>query len=478
MAPRLNILLLVVDSLRADLFAPGVAARPATPFLDRLGAETIHFRRAYAAECWTLPSHVSMFTGLLPSQHGAHFRSMAYAGRAPLVAEVLGAAGYRTELVTRNFVFDGTLPGVTRGFAHTHRPLADAPRWHPVPLLLALAKPRFRRHLRATGFFHPRHGDSRRFLQTFARALWPADELALDRVLDRLAAARRRGTPAFVFCNLYDVHAPYAPTPRSILRPWRSLAGAYENLLLPGALARLGTHAYLREGFRISAASRRLLRDRYLRAVELMDAKLAAFFGAARASGALDDTLVVLASDHGEAFGDHELYLHDASVYETHLHVPLWIHHPELAAQRIDDVVSTRDLFGLLTAIGRGDGPAGTILDPAYRAAHPIALAEHVHYPHLRDAQPRYRQDLAAAIGPAGKIVLRDGGVVGYDLAADPREEHPRPTTLGEFAAQCVRGGSARQPVEAALAHLLPRAAALAGGGPPAALARDSPRCL
>ena len=62
-----------------------------------------------------------MFTGLLPSQHGAHFQTMAYSGPAPTVAELLAAAGYHTEIVTRNSLFDGTIPGITRGFrANTH----------------------------------------------------------------------------------------------------------------------------------------------------------------------------------------------------------------------------------------------------------------------------------------------------------------------------------------------------------------------
>ena len=66
------------------------------------------------------PTHLSLFTGLLPSEHGAHFQTMAYARTAPTIAEILGAAGYHTELVTRNFVFDGTIPGLTRGFQRSN----------------------------------------------------------------------------------------------------------------------------------------------------------------------------------------------------------------------------------------------------------------------------------------------------------------------------------------------------------------------
>ena len=69
----MNVVLLVVDSLRARSLGLPPELGPRTPFLRRLGTETTYFRRAYATECWTLPSHCSMFTGLLPSQHGTHF---------------------------------------------------------------------------------------------------------------------------------------------------------------------------------------------------------------------------------------------------------------------------------------------------------------------------------------------------------------------------------------------------------------------
>src|SRR5262245_48537433 len=122
----MNIVLLVIDSLRAAALDGPAGTRARTPFLDRLSAETISFRRAYATDCWTLPTHCSVFTGLLPSQHGAHFQSMAYTRPAATIAEILSDAGFHTEIVTRNFVFDGTIAGITRGFQHNTRPLSDS----------------------------------------------------------------------------------------------------------------------------------------------------------------------------------------------------------------------------------------------------------------------------------------------------------------------------------------------------------------
>jgi arylsulfatase A-like enzyme len=90
----MNIVLLVVDSLRVCSLGAPPGLGPQTPFLQRLGAETNHFQRAYTTECWTLPAHCSMFTGLLPSEYGAHFQTMAYSAarilsfREPVVTPV------------------------------------------------------------------------------------------------------------------------------------------------------------------------------------------------------------------------------------------------------------------------------------------------------------------------------------------------------------------------------------------------------
>jgi arylsulfatase A-like enzyme len=451
----MNIVLLVVDSLRARSLASPSELGPRTPFLDRLGAQTTHFRRAYSTECWTLPAHCSMFTGLLPSEHGAHFQTMAYSGSAPTLAEILRGAGYQTEIVTRNSLFDGTIPGVTRGFLANTRCFAPSSGGlDPLPLVVAVAKPRVRRLIRRSGFFGALQRENRSFVMTLARMGVPADRLVLDHALQRMADHRRRAQPYFLFLNLYDVHAPYSPSPTSPLRSFRSLSGCVENLALPFVLPRISGHAYLRPGFRVSAWTRRMLLARYHRAIELMDEKLADFYAAARGAHLLDDTLLVVTSDHGEAFGDHDLYFHDASVYDTHLHVPLWIHHPDVASTQVDDVVSTRDLFSLMRAVGLGHGLNATLLDPTYRRAHPVALAEHFHYPHTAGLLAGFKQNLAAAIVGRRKVIVRREGAAHYDLDSDPDETAPAGGTLADFESACRRDGVAAPAVAAALAHL------------------------
>lgn len=429
----MNVVLVVIDSLRADAFDADTIGRPRTPFFDALCTRMTHFRRAYATECWTLPAHASMFTGLLPSEHEAHFQTMAYRKPHPTVAERLTEEGYYTELVTRCPIFDGTIPGITRGFQKLTRKLATPGRWSAAALALALTKPRLRRQIRETGFFHPDQVRNAAFVQEFARSLFPADRLVLDHVLERMADFRREGRRYFLFCNLFDVHAPYCPAEDSLLEPVRSLGDLFESLIALEALARVGRHEYLREGFAMREPGRLALLRRYHRAIELMDGKLARFHAQASAAGLLDDTLLIVTSDHGEAFGEHELYFHDASVFDVHLRVPLWVQHPERAPAQVDDLVSMRGLCELMLSAATRTGAAGTILAPDFRARHPAALAEHFYYPHVPGMQRRYRQNLAAAVTADHKVVVRGEKVEHFDLRNDPGEWSPETAPLERF---------------------------------------------
>jgi arylsulfatase A-like enzyme len=378
-----------------------------------------------------------MFTGLLPSEHGAHFQTMAYAGSRPTIAELARAEGYETEVATRNSLFDGSVPGATRGFDTITQLLRPLPlRGRLFHFLLALARPRVRRMLRESGFFTRFQRSRRDFVETVARMGLPNDRAVLEHAATRLREADRRGRPCFLFLNCYDVHAPYCPNESSPLQDWKSPAGFAENFRLTVALPRVSGHGYLRPGFRLSEKNRRMLRCRYETAIALMDRKLESFWESLAATRLLDDTVVVLVSDHGEAFGDHGLYLHDASVYETHLHVPLWIHHPEAAPGIVDDVVSTRSLFDLMRCVVQDRPLAGTLLDAVQREKEPIALAEHFHHPHVDGALPIYRQNQAAAIAGRYKMAVRGNETRFFDLLTDPDEERPIPASLPDFTSQ------------------------------------------
>src|SRR5512143_1530550 len=94
--PTRGVVLISIDALRADRLGPYGAARPTTPFLDRLARRAVVFENAFSEIPSTLPSHLSMFTGLYPSQHGVRPPSDVLAAAIPTLPELLAAAGVRT----------------------------------------------------------------------------------------------------------------------------------------------------------------------------------------------------------------------------------------------------------------------------------------------------------------------------------------------------------------------------------------------
>ena len=459
----MDVLLLIVDSLRAcSLRLAGAPGGVATPGLDRLLREAVFFSRAYAPDCWTLPAHVSIFTGLLPSEHGAHFQHMAYEGEAPTLAELFAEAGYATEIATRNPVLDGSVPGVTRGFRRQTIVLSpDTRGFNVLSLTLALSKPRFRRQIRTSGFFHAAQRSNREFVQRFARATVPADGALLETLVERMRRHRAANERFFIVANLYDVHAPYPPRDGAIFRAWSNPAHWEENLVMPFVLPKLGSHAYLAEGFRLRERHRRLLAGRYADAIRLLDAKLGAFFAALDATGLRDDMLLVVTSDHGEAFGEHGLYLHDASVQDVHLHVPLWILHPRLAPSRVDDPVTTRELFRMIQRLALAGTTSETLLDAAWRGDDGAVLAEHHYYPHAPTMAARHRRNQRAAVlGPWKAIARGEGATVElYDLRTDPTESRPVMVSHGGLASGAATPDVPRRVVAEAARHLAPRGA-------------------
>jgi len=128
----------------------------------------------------------------------------------------------------------------------------------------------------------------------------------------------------------------------------------------------------------------------------------------------------------------------------------------------VEDVVSTRDLFWLVRAVGCGHDLGGTLLDGDYRSAHPVALAEHFHYPHTDGLLARYKQNLSAAVVGTRKLIVRREGSEHYDLGADPHEAAPLGGTVADFAAACRRDGASAAAIAAAVAHLRRSTAACA----------------
>jgi arylsulfatase A-like enzyme len=312
-----SVILIVLDTVRAQNMSLHGYARRTTPWLERLALESTVFDRAYAPSTWTLPSHGSLFTGRPPHQQsGNSFTPLDDA--LPTLAEVFRDRGYYTLGIVAND--DNAYPhtGLDRGFLRydTHTTafweMLEASRIGAV----------WRWGLRRFGIDLPTRKD--------------ADTIN-GRFLDDLD--RRGERPFFAFLNYYDAHYPFDDP----LPPFSSIEGWAEN---PVEVV----------GKMYPEATRHV--DDYDREIAHLDDRLEALFSELDRRGALEDTIVIVTSDHGEEFTEHGFLGHGFNVYDTTLHVPLLVYGPGLVpAGRVGRPVVLQDLPAtIVELIGLAEG--------------------------------------------------------------------------------------------------------------------------
>lgn len=354
-----NVIWIVADTLRADHMSVYGYNRPTTPELEKWAKEGITFDMARSAAPWTLPSHVTMFTGLWPSEHGSRV-NRPYASASPTIAEYLRSKGYATAGFVSNVRMCNRVYGVNRGF-DTY---IDFPCNHEVSIRAALNNSSLGSSVLEVGrrarlpVPHP----FRFNVKPDAKEIGDRGREWLDQVNRRNGSADPEATrPFFLFLNVMDVHGPYLPS--------RSASGKFWHGPVPPlsqATPECGwvavnkamsappeTHAARWQ--ELGQVSRRLI-DLYDECLSGLDVDLGHFLSGLRSSGALENTWVVITGDHGEHFGEHNQFGHGSSLYNELTHVPLIVIPPlgtsesdrdparTLRGRRIKTPVSLRDL--------------------------------------------------------------------------------------------------------------------------------------
>jgi arylsulfatase A-like enzyme len=438
-----DLVMLLVDTARADAFGPWGAALP-TPGIERLAAEGVVYEQALAQAPWTLSSTASIFSGRLPSEHGITgdcFRwedgrpsSPAEAVRecaGPWLPEALRQRGYRTWGGSCN-AWISPWGGFDRGFDE----------------FLHL-------HNRAR---MPSHGAG--------RALWKARRLAggIDRggrqcLREFRGRLDRAGSPPlFAFVNLMEVHSPYSPPRRFYpFAPWtRQRTRALTT----------GTTRFLSYNAGVSAPPSgyvETIRTLYGHAARYADWLVGEFVAAIRSSGR--PTAVAVVSDHGENLGEHGLFHHNSSLHETLLRVPLvlWGQGVDVGQGHVPGPVSLRELLPWALRVaedGRdaghfgSDGPVVSEYESAVRhngvpepVRRGLSGVDPVSVPPLFEHAGVVVRD-----GHLKYVAVEDGRRALFDLRDDPGEERdllPSSPELAERFAGQVEGWrerSARRP--------------------------------
>jgi arylsulfatase A-like enzyme len=309
-AARPNLVIYLIDTLRADHLGCYGYPRPTSPRIDRLAAEGVRAADGRAQSSWTKPGVASVLTGLHPSQHGAQLRAERIREEVELLSERLVAAGYETALFTTNTNVTARF-GFDQGFDEFHylsRGLGRGKREH--------------------------YSSSEINREVFA---W----------LDR----RDRSRPFFLFVHTLDPHDPYRP------------AEEFRRALAPGVDVESACCARSNV---LEALSPEAARLRARDAAALYDAEIAqndAAFGElvdelAR-RGLAEPTAVLVTSDHGEEFYEHGGWKHGFTLYEEQLRVPFVLRLPGRAhagavvdgpVDQIDVVPTLLELAGLPAA--------------------------------------------------------------------------------------------------------------------------------
>ena len=333
-----DVLIVVMDCVRASEF-PGGAKNPVSmPFAERLRRESVVFPQAISVAPWTLPSHASIFTGLYPWEHGCHGRgSLRLDSHVARLASVLAARGYATASISGNPIISPQY-GMVDGFAYSawgewweqvHRwrsTPTHSQRGGAAPVSTELAPLSFRdRTTRTLKLILQRipatlalgDGIGRRIADPDNRwvgNLNPWIEPSLRSWLDGQPLQQ----PTYCFINLLDAHEPYLldlVDAASIPEWWKSMRIAQD------ALAVLETP-------HLPTDDMARMHELYRRSIEVIDRRLERIVSIYRDAGRWDRTLLVLTSDHGQAFGEHGMVWHGISTEEEMLRVPLWVRFP------------------------------------------------------------------------------------------------------------------------------------------------------
>ena len=382
-----NVLLIVLDTERAQSLGLYGHPRPTSPRLEAFARDAVVFDMAFSPASWTLPSHASMFTGRHPGELRVA-ASVPLDDRYPTLAETLAGSGYVTGGFVANIYFACSLMGIGRGFVHYDD---DEVSVGMTLTSFSLARDVAGWIASSSGY----HQDlvRRRASEINRRFLTWLSTLDPDR-------------PFFAFINYFDAHAPYR-APRSFRRG----AGYPDGLYW---------HSRGDQAAGYSKAELEQLSDSYDEGIAYADHELGQLLDALDESGVLDNTLVIVTADHGEAFGEHRWVGH-GDIYRTTVGVPLVIRDPSGmgAGLRVPRPVGLRNIPATIVDLlklphspfpGRSFATYWTKGGTDPRSPTPLR------------ADPGARDDIIASWGPNGTVSLVAGALHYIEHTDRPEE--------------------------------------------------------
>ena len=424
-----NVLLIILDTVRAESLSLYGYARNTSPNLARWARKGVRFDWAIAPAPWSFPSHASFFTGQWPYKLGAQERTILDAPY-PTLAEVLTARGYLTAGFVANTTYCSHETRLDRGFAHYED--------YPMSSRSLLASSAPGRWI-ATKALDPRDPYGLKWTRFQSR-----DANGINAAfLGWLSRREKGGRPFFAFLNYFDAHEPFV-LPDGHPAQFGSRPRSHRDDEFLSNYWQLDKHA-------LPERDATLARDSYDECIAYLDRQIGVLLDELDRRGTLRNTLVVITSDHGEEFGEHGIFDHGASLYLGEIRVPLLILGPGApAGVTVSEPVSLRDLPATVVdqlGLSAGSPFPGRSLSDFWRTSAETLPANAT--PALSEGSFPIEFDPRHGRGPSqrgftfslvekGRHYLRDGGMTEglYELREDPTEVYNQrgaPERMGEL---------------------------------------------
>jgi arylsulfatase len=317
--PQKNVIIVLLDALRADALGCYGSMESSTPVIDRLASQGVVFEKAISPCSWTLPTVASILTSRLPSQHGlVSFFWCVHDKKLIMLPEILSRRGILTKLTTGNFAI-----------------------------------------LPSANFCK---GLNEFFLPSLSTLFWRGTEFLMNETADWIKS--HHTAPFFIYLHTMDPHDPYLAPEPYMFGPKRKhkLEKIKEWILL---LYRF-PYIYKENDFAtdtLNQAEIKKLRQRYLGEVEYVDAQIRVIEEALKQTGCWENTLMIITSDHGEAFQEHKVLRHVGDdLYREVIRVPLILTGGIMEGKnkRIETPVSLLDLYPTILELFNEPVPSNT----------------------------------------------------------------------------------------------------------------------
>jgi arylsulfatase len=388
--PPPDVVVITLDTTRADHLGAYGYTRAISPSLDAFARDAVVFRNAWSTSSWTLPAHASIFTGKHPTSHGAHHNLEA--GDATL-ADVIEGAWFKDLKVNRLPEHEVTLAELLRERGYATAAIVGGP-WLAPPFGLLQG-------------YELQDADVK---STAGRS---AQELT-DRARSWLQSIPR-GQALHLLVNYFDPHEPYAPPP------------GFDDL--PRARTRLPVRQRdINKGRPLKPMERDVFVDRYDGEIRFMDHHFGRLMETLRELGRYENALIIVVGDHGELLGEHGFIGHGRWLYEELLRVSVFVRFPRgrRAGTTTEAPVSVVDLLPLIAK--ELDLPLPPAVEGVWVGDRRVVLAEIFRNGHsLKHYGPRFDRDLVAFIRWPWKLIVSDRGERElFRLDTDPAESRDR----------------------------------------------------